>query len=558
MLRWVTTLLAGALLYTALMGVLTHEFFPLLDTYCFDTRRYVAPNFDKVIELDDVIFNPDSKEWWKFFDFYSTGRLQHVFTDFYNPLPHYTIHLAWGLWPPVFAYNVLLGLCWLLAALAACGAALALRASPPAALLAGALFAFNPLAVLTIRSGSLDRAAFFWIPLLLLLLALSRRRRGWGWPLAAGVVLALCGLTNQYYLLAAGMAVVGWAALCFWAPSTADGAPTRKGALIRVGLCLAFGLLLLSPMLIFEVANLWNAGARSLMVREFPEGRWFVHWWMLPVVLLGLLALLGPLPWRPRVRGKPVAWFLLIAAAAQIGSLSLWAVAPQSMIEALRSLPVVWRLQSLTTTVLLSALALSVLAGLGLAGLLKKLQRPALRATLLGLTVGAVLGTLVQTQRSVQEVYRSGISMEIPAPAIQQVMSTSRDQCVILEFLGSDYMGPRPQVLKFYFKHWTGLHFRSWDLDQSALMRIYGPLFDALYPGQRSRAMTNPRTAHRFSDCGSYIFMDKNDPHSANLPAIKELIRGRCLTKSHESEDWLLLQTKSVVKTRKCYEALPQ
>ena len=558
MLRWVTTLLAGALLYTALMGVLTHEFFPLLDTYCFDTRRYVAPNFDKVIELDDVIFNPDSKEWWKFFDFYSTGRLQHVFTDFYNPLPHYTIHLAWGLWPPVFAYNVLLGLCWLLAALAACGAALALRASPPAALLAGALFAFNPLAVLTIRSGSLDRAAFFWIPLLLLLLALSRRRRGWGWPLAAGVVLALCGLTNQYYLLAAGMAVVGWAALCFWAPSTADGAPTRKGALIRVGLCLAFGLLLLSPMLIFEVANLWNAGARSLMVREFPEGRWFHHWWMLPVALLSLVALLGARPWRPRVRGRPVAWFLALAAVAQLGLLSLWAVAPQSAISALRSLPVIWRLQSLTTTALLSALALSVLAGLGLSVLLASLKKTTHRAAALGLVAGLFFGSLVLTARAVDDVFAAGVSMEIPAPMVQEVVSNSRRQrCLVLEFLGEDYMGPRPQVLKFYFKHWTGAHFRSWDLDQSTLMRMYGPLFDALYPGQRGRAMENPRTARRLDDCGTYIFVDKNDPHTQKLPALADLIKGGCLQKPLERDGWMLLRAASVKKARACYEALP-
>ena len=556
MFKWVTTLLAAVLLYCALMVVLTHEFFPLLDTYCYDTRRYVAPNFDKVIELDDVIFNPDSKEWWKFFEFYQTGQVQHVFTDFYNPLPHYAIHFAWGYLPPVLAYNLLLGLCWLLAALAACAVTLALRGNPPAALMAGALFGFNPLAVLTIRFGSLDRAAFFWIPLLLLVLVLVRRRRSWVYPALAGVVLALCGLTNQYYLLAACLALAGWAVLAAVAPSREPGAPTRKGALLRVGVSLGVGLLLLSPMLIFEVANLWNAGARSLMVREFPEGRWFLHLWMVPVVVFGLLAVFGPRPWRPQPGNRPVAWFLLLAAAAQLGLLSLWAVAPQSVIEALRSLPVIWRLQSLTTTALLAALALSVLAGLGLAGLLKKIQRPAFSAGLLVLTAALVLGTLARTRSSVQGVFQAGISMEIPAPAIKQVMSTRRDQCVILEFLGSDYMGPRPQVLKFYFKHWTGLHFRSWDLDQSALMRIYGPLFDALYPGQRGRAMENPRTAHRFSDCGSYIFVDKNDPQTSNLPAIEELVKGRCLKKSHESKDWLLLWTKSVTKTRKCYEAL--
>jgi len=550
-------MLAALVLYGALMVALTHEFFPLLDTYCYDTRRYVAPNFDKVIELDDVIFNPDSKEWWKFFEFYQTGKTQHVFTDFYNPLPHYTIHLAWRYLPPVLAYNVLLGLCWLLAALAACAATFAIRGSPAGALLAGALFGFNPLAVLAIRFGSLDRAAFFWIPLLLLLMVLSRRRKSWVWPPLAGVVLALCGLTNQYFLLAAVLAMGGWAALAAVAPSSAEGAPARKGALLRVGVSLGVGLVLLSPMIIFEVANLWYAGGRSLMVREFPEGRWFLHWWMLPVAFLGLVALLGPRPWRPRLRGRPMAWFLVLAAAVQIGLLSLWAVAPQSLIESLRSLPVVWRLQSLTTTVLLAALALSVLAGLGLAGLLQSIKRPAIKAAILGLAAGAFFGPLAQTQRGVQKVFQDGISMEIPTPAIKQVTSTSQRACVILEFLGSDFMGPRPQVLKFYFKHWTGMHFRSWDLDQSSLMRIYGPLFDALYPGQRGRIMHNPRTAHRLNDCGSFIFVDKNDPHSADLPGVRDLVKGKCLQTSHQSKDWLVLRTASVVKTRKCYAALP-
>ena len=558
MLKWGATLAAGVLVYSLLIVVLTHEFFPLLDTYCYDTRRYVAPNFDKVIELDDVIFNPDSKEWWKFFEFYRSGRTQHVFTDFYNPLPHYTIHLAWRYLPPVLAYNVLLGLCWLLAALFACAATLALRGNPAGALLAGALFGFNPLAMLTIRFGSLDRAAFFWIPLLLLVMVLVRRRRSWAWPASAGVVLALCGLTNQYYLLAAGLALGGWAVLALVAPSQVAGAPGRRGSLLRVGASLGVGLLLLSPMLIFEVACLWNAGARSLMVREFPEGRWFAHWWMLPVLLFGLWALLGPRPWRPRLRGKPVSWFLLLAGAAQIGLLALWAAAPDSLIETLRSFPVIWRLQSLTTSVLLAALALSVLAGLGLAAALEQLPGIALKAAVVLVAAALFCGTLVQTERGVQQVFAAGISMEIPEGTIQQVEAAGRGRrsCVILEILGADFMGARPQVLKFYFKHWTGMHFRSWDLDQSALMEIYGPLFDALYPGQRGRIMHNPRTARRVSDCGSFIFVDRHDPATNNLPMIQRLVRAKCVQQAYSSEGWLVVKTDSVAKTRRCFEAL--
>ncbi len=252
-----------------------------------------------------------------------------------------------------------------------------------------------------------------------------------------------------------------------------------------------------------------------------------------------------------------MAWFLLLAAAAQLGLLSLWAVAPQSVISALRSLPVVWRLQSLTTTALLSALALSVLAGLGLAALLASLPRASHRAAALGLVAGLFLGTLAQTRRAVDDVSQAGVSMEVPAAMIQEVTTNSRRGCLVLEFLGDDYMGPRPQVLKFYFKHWTGAHFRSWDLDQSTLMRMYGPLFDALYPGQRGRAMENPRTARRLSDCGTYIFVDRRDPYTQKIPALADLIKGGCLEKRHEGGGWMLLRAASVKKARTCYDALP-
>ena len=73
---WLRTLAAGALVYGALIAALAGDFLPHAATYCYDTRRMVAPNFDKLIELGDATNRPESIEWGALAAYYRTGEVR--------------------------------------------------------------------------------------------------------------------------------------------------------------------------------------------------------------------------------------------------------------------------------------------------------------------------------------------------------------------------------------------------------------------------------------------------------------------------------------------------
>ena len=75
---WLRTLGAGALLYSVLILGLAGDFLPHAGTLCYDTRRMVAPNFDKLIELGDATYRPESIEWGALAAYYRTGEVRPI------------------------------------------------------------------------------------------------------------------------------------------------------------------------------------------------------------------------------------------------------------------------------------------------------------------------------------------------------------------------------------------------------------------------------------------------------------------------------------------------
>jgi hypothetical protein len=85
----------------------------------------------------------------------------------------------------------------------------------PAAMLAGAVYAFSPFHMQKVLDAQLEVAAIQWLPLFALTLLLLLERRRWYWALAAGGMLLVVGLGTWYYglfsLIYTGLAAGLWA-----------------------------------------------------------------------------------------------------------------------------------------------------------------------------------------------------------------------------------------------------------------------------------------------------------------------------------------------------------
>ena len=548
---WIKTLSAGALIYTALMGALAWEALPLAGTHCYDTRRMVAPNFDKLIELGDATNRPESIEWDALLLYYRTGEVRPIQPDLYNFLPHYAVRLVNLLLPPVPGYNLLLALCWLGSALAACAVVFWLTREPAGALLGGALFGFSPVVLMLVRFSSLDKAMVLWLPLLLLAMVAARERPSWLWPLAGGVLLAVLGVTNQYYWLGACVVLIGWVALVVLAPAEGQG---RWRPLARVSLMMAVGLALLAPILIFEVASLWQPGTSSVRIQtDSPELAGLWRPWLLVAAVPAVLSLL---PWA-RIHRRSDRYLLAAAAAAQVLLIWWWRGLSQDTLESLYQLPVVWRAQYLSSTVVCSVLVLAVLAGVGLSWALGRVRRVGWRVALMGLAALAVLAVVAEAHVWLDGKLAAGPATRMPPRVTALVRGLTGPRDLGLEILGENPGSWRAQMIRSYFELWAGRNFYSRDRHQWMLDRYSGKLHQDLVAGNTTFQKSKLPATRPVDDIGVLFLVDLEHQRSRiSLPAVARLIKGRCVSVAHKDQQWLLLRTASIWKTSRCAQGL--
>ncbi len=551
MRSWIKTLSAGALLYMLLMGALAWDFVPLAGTYCYDTRRMVAPNFDKLIELGDATNRPESIEWEALAAYYRTGEVWPIQPDLFNFLPHYAIRLANLVLPPMASYNLLLALSWLGCALAACAVVFWLTREPAGALLGGALFGFSPVVMMLVRFSSLDKAMVLWLPLLLLAMVALRERRGWRWPVAGAVVLAVLGVTNQYYWLGACLALLGWAALVALAPARGQG---RWRPLGRVGLALLGGLALLAPILIFEVVSLWQPGTSSVRIKTgSPELAGLWRPWMLAAAAPAVLSLL---PWV-RLHRRSDRYLLAGAATIQLLVLWVWQGLSEDTLDTLNELPVVWRVQYLSSTVVCSVLVLAVLAGVGLSWVVGRLQRRPWRAAAMGLAALLVLGAVVEAHLWLDGELARGPATRFPPQVTAIARGLTGEQDPGLEILGENPGSWRAQMIRSTFELWAGRGFYSRDRHRVLLDHHYGALYQDLAGGAVTFRATTLPARRPARDIGVLFLVDLNHQRSRrSLPTVERLIRGRCVEVALRDSDWLLVRTRSIWSTNRCAQAM--
>lgn len=549
---WLRTLGAGALLYSVLILGLAGDFLPHAGTLCYDTRRMVAPNFDKLIELGDATYRPESIEWGALAAYYRTGEVRPIQPDLYNFLPHYAIRGMNRVVPPVVGYNLLLLFCWLGAALATCAVIFWITRHPAAALLGGALFGFSPVVQMLIRFASLDKAMVLWLPLLLLAMVAARERRGWGWPVAGGLMLAVLGVTNQYYWLGACAGLCGWFALTALAPAAGQG---RGRPLARVGLLLALGLALLAPILIFEVASLWQPGTSSVRIKTSSHelaGLW--RPWLVVAAAPALLSL-----WPGARIGRLSDRYLLAGAAAlQLSLLMWWQGLGEETLDALQALPVIWRAQYLASTVVCSVLVAAVLAGVGLAWALGRLRQRRWRVVGVGLASLVVLGVIIDAHLWLDRQQARGPAAQLPARAVtlaRQLHHNPREPA--LEILGENPGSWRAQMIRTYFELWSGRSFYSRDRHHQLLDQHHGPLFRDLLAGATSFRAAELPAARPVDDIAVLFLLDLQQARSRrSLPAAERLVRGRCVKVAARTDQWLLLEAASSWGTSRCARGL--
>lgn len=188
-----------------------------------------------------------------FFPFGTTLHLQTLGST--NGLLALPITLLWG---PVAGYNAALLLALSLSGLAGYALARQVGAGPWAAFLAGLLFTLAPSHLTRVADGQLELSSMQWPALYALFLLRTVEGGRWRDALAAGVLLALTGLSSLYYLLYMGVYSAAFALL--W---------VRRGALLgRLALAGATAALLLAPVLVPAVTlALGRSGAVYL-----PEG----------------------------------------------------------------------------------------------------------------------------------------------------------------------------------------------------------------------------------------------------------------------------------------------
>ena len=548
MRRWLTLLLAATLLYGALIGLLTRDFWPWAETYCYDTRRLMPPNDDKLVELGVALGGSPLRTWDMLGRFYSTWEPQQVHPPDFNFLPTLLLRLLMLVLGPFAAYNLLTGLAWLGSALGACALAFRLGAGRWAALLAGALLAFNPISIGVFRFASLDKAGLCLVAPLLLVLLQMRHRPGWRWPVLGAAVVAAMGVTDQYLLVTAWAALLGWGVLLARAAPPGPEAPTRRGAVVRLGLLLGLSALLLSPVLVAELVSLWvpsDTGHRQIL---YPERAGLVGIWS---VLCGGLALAAA-ALTPRDR-RAVTWFLLGAAVLLLSALELRYQLATQALPLLNSMPLVWRLEKINYVVIYAALVLAALAGVGLTQLLERIPAGGRRLAAALLATVAVAGAVGQAAAQVERRHASGADLTLPPSVVPPLREMPRKLRYHLELVGIDRATHHEQVFRANFMIWLDRPLLDWGHNRGRLERHFGPLLRSLEQGRTAiHDPALPATPPRGDVALVLLAYLPEAGVKAGLPLLRSLVAGGCLRRLHQGNNWLLVTSASMWWTRDC------
>lgn len=313
---------------------------------------------------------------------------------------------------PVVAYNLALLLSFTLTGLA--GYLLALRAGarPAAALVAGLLLTFTPFHATKAYDGQLEFVAMHWLAIYAWLLLVAAEERGLVAPALAGAALAVVGYTSLYYLIYG--AIYSLLFVLLWCPWRRPEGAVRY--LARSALIPALAMLLLMPLLLNlrpALGEVTGGGAlggtdprdlasRSANLLDFLLPSNLHPVWGPAVARLGQ-------PWHPGIAawnhalGYSAVALAAVACAAAWGRAWRWlALAGAGLVLALgptlivgaadTGLPLPYRLLLLVPgmgvarrpghTMVITLLALTPLAGLGLSWLVERYGRAALVAAL--------------------------------------------------------------------------------------------------------------------------------------------------------------------------------
>lgn len=476
---WALTLSLGLPLYALLVLAVAGYFLPWLDSHLFDTRVLFANNFDKIDELV-IAEGPVLEDLVAMLRGWLADGTRGVEYYEFNVLPLAVVARLLETAHPIRAYNLLLAGCWILAGLCTAGLTFRLSRSREGALWAGALFAFGPMVTNTMRIDSLDYAMLFQLPLLLWALVSVRERRSWLWPAIGGLTLAAMGITNQYFWLAATPTVAAWGLLCWLRPLNAEAwpqAPGRAGASLRVGVILGLGLALVAPLIAYELTEFWSPDEVSInkaigtevSAPVFLARHGIVSPWTLLALILGAAAFL------PRRDGGPRhgLGFLATLAVLLLGGFGALTLLAEQAGPLLARLPLLWRLQRLADCSVLAVLALSALAGVGLAGLQARMKGRWQRLVLLGVAWGGLgLCMLWDRNTTAAAMAATAIPLSVPAPVVAQVRAAPpQAELVVLHASPSDLPS---DLLSRYLRLWTGRQIASTRAREDLLERATG------------------------------------------------------------------------------------
>jgi len=305
-----------------------------------------------------------------------------------------------ALFGPIAGYNAAMLLSFVLAGLGGFALTLHVTRQPVVAFVGGCVFAFAPFHMTKVWDGQLELAAVQWLPLYaLFLLRAAAPEGGWRDAALAGALLALIGYTSWYYFFFAAIASLFMAAL--WLPYRA-GSRALGGAALRLAAAAGLAALLLAPLLppllrgalgqsdpapgmallgdrsanlldFWLPSNLhplWGEAARALGEGWHPYiAAWNVALGLTPL-LLALVALrLDPgAAWRWAALGL-AAGVLALGPRLQVGPWRTGIPLPYAGLAALPGGNLAHRPGHF---VIISVVALAVLAGLGLRALMAR------------------------------------------------------------------------------------------------------------------------------------------------------------------------------------------
>ena len=413
---WFITLLAGAGVYLAFIGVALWDFWPHLGACVMDTRHLACANYDKIYELERT-YPGDFHRAWSIAADLLGGRGVGTEPMAFNLLPTALVGLL-GLVLPMFtAYNLVTLGAWLTNGLAACALVFFVTRHRAAAVLGGFLFAFSPMVFATQHCRSLDYELAFPLPLLLLAMWGVRARPGKSWPTALGALLVVLGLINQYYLVGMAALLVAWAALCYLRPVSETDAPSPAAAVLRLALACLGALLVLSPWLLVEVLKLQaeHPEATRLLIADTPDPP--AMFWRFDLEHTGTAWLVLTMPLvaagvalSSRVRR---ADRLFLAGAVLLFVVLLYFVLPP-LHGAMRELPVLWRMREVDKISALPALLCAWLGGVGWATVASRLPNRAARLAAHGVALALCLWCTLQGVSWWQTISSNSPTMTIP------------------------------------------------------------------------------------------------------------------------------------------------